>query len=505
MRFEIKDKLSEHDIESGLQYFMKDALATQTMTTLTTSTFLVAFALLLGASNFIIGLLAAIPFLTQLVQIPGIYLIEKYQTRRAIYVYAATASRVFILGLVFIAFLAPFFGVLILLILAQLFRATFAAISTCSWNSWMHDIVPKDRLGVFFSKRMTLATMLAIPLGLVSGIFIQYWDLVNPDTVLVAFAIIFLLGFFAGLLGVYLISSIAEPKMHISTENLRFHRRLQAPFDDANFKNLIYFLVVLNFAVNLAAPFFTVYMLVVLQLPILLVIIFTIINQITSLAFLRIWGRLSDQMSNKSVLTISGIILLFCILGFTFTTLPTYHALSLTLLIIIHIFIGISTAGVSLSSGNITIKLAPEGKGTTYLAAASISNSLAAGLAPIFGGIIADLFIFTEFSLILTWISPISGFIIPLFSLRYYDFLFLFAFFIGLYAIHRLAYVKEVGETKRREVLHALVSEVRNSTRSLSFLRGLRNLFHIPYETTPLLEKSESNNETDNQSTEEKR
>jgi MFS family permease len=483
MRFEVKEQLSDKDIESGLQYFMKDALATQMMNTLTAATFIVAFALLLGASNFIIGLLAAIPLLAQLVQIPAIYLVESHRTRRAIYVYAATTSRVFILGLAFIAFLAPFSGVLPLLIVVLLSRAVFAAISTCSWNSWMHDIVPQKNLGDFFSKRMTLATILAIPLGLISGFMIDYWTLLNPETVSIAFSIIFLFGFFAGLIGVYFISRIAEPKIKSPLQHLRFHKRLKIPFEDINFKRLIYFLATWNFAINLAAPFFTVYMLVLLQLPILLVIVFTAISQITSLAFLRIWGRLSDRMSNKSVLAVSGTLLLFAILGWTFTTLPTIHVLSLTLLVIIHICIGISTSGVTLAAGNITLKLAPKGQGITYLAATSIINSFAAGIAPILGGFLADLFIFTEFSLTLSWISPIFGFIIPIINIRYYDFLFVIAFTIGLFSLHRLAYVQEVGEVKTREVLHALVSEVRNSTRHLSFLRGMRNLFHIPYVT----------------------
>jgi MFS family permease len=483
MRFEVKDQLSEEDKESGLNYFMKDALPTQMMNTLTTSTFIVVFALLLGASNFVIGLVAAIPLLAQLMQIPGIYLIETYRTRRAIYVYTATISRVFILGLVFIGLFAPLDIGLILLILVLLFQAVFASLSTCSWNSWMHDIVPQNILGDFFSKRMTLATMLALPLGLFSGLFIQYWFLLSSDTVLIGFSIIFLFGFFAGLIGVYFISKIAEPEMRISPQNFRFHRRLKMPFENSNFKNLIYFLAVLNFGLNLAAPFFTVYMLVLLQLPILLVIVFTLVSQIASLIFLRIWGRLSDRMSNKSVLAVSGTLLLFCILGFTFTTLPTIHVFSLVLLVLIHTFIGISTAGVTLASGNITLKLAPRGEGTIYLAATSIINSIAAGIAPIVGGFLADLFIYTEFSLNLAWTSPVIGFIIPIINLRYYDFLFIFAFFIGLYSMHRLAYVKEIGETKRREVLHALVSEIRNSTRHLSFLRGLRNLFHIPYKT----------------------
>ena len=85
MRFAVKENLSENDVQSGLRSFMKDALATQTMNSLTAPTLIVAFALLLGASNFAIGLLAAIPLLAQLVQIPAIYLVEKCQVRRVSY------------------------------------------------------------------------------------------------------------------------------------------------------------------------------------------------------------------------------------------------------------------------------------------------------------------------------------------------------------------------------------------------------------------------------------
>lgn len=67
MRFTVKDTLTEEEIQSGLRAIIKDGLTTQTMLTLTGGVFLVAFALKLGASNTIIGLLAAIPPLAQLI------------------------------------------------------------------------------------------------------------------------------------------------------------------------------------------------------------------------------------------------------------------------------------------------------------------------------------------------------------------------------------------------------------------------------------------------------
>jgi hypothetical protein len=89
MRFAVKDTLTEDEIQVGLRNVIRDGLATRVMVTLTGGVFLVAFALKLGASNSMIGLLAAIPSLAQLIQIPSIYLVEKYRVRRAISVYTS--------------------------------------------------------------------------------------------------------------------------------------------------------------------------------------------------------------------------------------------------------------------------------------------------------------------------------------------------------------------------------------------------------------------------------
>ena len=50
------------------------------MLTITGGVFLVTFALKMVASNLVIGLLAAIPPLAQLIQIPSVYLVEKYRS-----------------------------------------------------------------------------------------------------------------------------------------------------------------------------------------------------------------------------------------------------------------------------------------------------------------------------------------------------------------------------------------------------------------------------------------
>ena len=93
MRFDAKDILSEEEIERGLNAVVWDGVTSQIKLSLTESVFLVAFAIALGASNSVIGLLAAIPPLAQLLQLPSIYVIERLRRRRMITVLASAASR----------------------------------------------------------------------------------------------------------------------------------------------------------------------------------------------------------------------------------------------------------------------------------------------------------------------------------------------------------------------------------------------------------------------------
>lgn len=62
--------IEPQELETGLKRLVVEALFSNTAAALTTGVVLTAFALHLGANNATIGLLAAIPFLTQLAQVP---------------------------------------------------------------------------------------------------------------------------------------------------------------------------------------------------------------------------------------------------------------------------------------------------------------------------------------------------------------------------------------------------------------------------------------------------
>jgi MFS family permease len=481
MKFPLKDSLTEEELKSGLKNVIMDGLTTQAIATLTGGIFLVAFALKLGASNLIIGILASIPPLGQLIQIPAIYIVEKYRVRRDICIVSTAVSRSFWLLIALIPFLVFIKNPLTLLVIALTINAAFSAIGGCSWNSWMRDLVPVDRMGSFFGKRMIYAGIVGIFFSLAAGIFIDYWKQLYPNNELYAYSYIFFAGFVAGMLGLYFISKIPEPRMVILQEKINFSRLLMQPFKDTNFKNLIIFLGSWNFAVNLAAPFFTVYMLMRLKLDMSTIIILMLLNQVISIVFLHLWGKYSDRFSNKSILNINGPLFIGCILAWTFTARPDKYVLTMPLLVIIHILMGISTAGITISSGNIGLKLAPKGQATSYLAASSFVNSLAAGIAPVLGGLFADFFAYRKLSLDIHWESPVRILDIQTLYFQSWDFFFLFAFLIGFYSIHRLALVKEVGEVEENIVINELISEVRRDMRSFSTASGLRSTIQFPF------------------------
>ena len=84
MRLAPDPEVTIEDVERGKRALVKDAAWASVVGALYGGVILVGFALELGATPLHIGLLAAIPFLAQIAQLPAIALIEKVRQRRKI-------------------------------------------------------------------------------------------------------------------------------------------------------------------------------------------------------------------------------------------------------------------------------------------------------------------------------------------------------------------------------------------------------------------------------------
>src|SRR5690606_25782111 len=167
------------------------------------------------------------------------------------------------------------------------------------------------------------------------------------------------------------------------------------------------------------------------------------------------WGRLSDRYSNKSIIMLSAPIYIVCILLWIFVGIYSRNILNLGLLFIIHVFTGISTAGINLALTNIGLKLAPKQDAVVFISMKNIVSSLFAALGPIIGGILVDIFDERELRITVEWISPELQSAGKLLYLHEWNFLFLFASLMAFISMRFLGRVEENGE-----VGHMLVRRI---------------------------------------------
>ena len=453
------------------------------METLAVGAILTAFAVQLGASNFLIGLLAAIPHLSQLAQLPAMYTVDRAKSRRAVYTWAGYVARPMFLVIALTVFIPSSQLALAVIVVAFTLRYLAGAYLSCAWNTWMRDLVPDDVMGRVFGERQKKMIGIGMVVSLLAAGFIDAWGRFAPWPETYAFAIVYTLAFFGGMYAVVTSRHISDVPGRSHEETAHLLTRLREPFGQKNFRRLMVFHGSWNFAVNLAAPFFTVHMLRTMNLDLIVVIALATLSQLAAYFTVSHWGEVADRFSNKAVLRVCAPLFILCIFLWTFTTMPDMHVLTYPLLVLIHLATGLANAGVTLASGNISLKLAPKGNATAYLAASSMVNATAAGAAAMFGGLTADLFASTELSFILRWHSERGAGEFNALDFTHWDFFFFFATAIGMYALHRLSLVQEEGEVHESVVLKHLREGARRTLRNLSSVAGLRAATDYPLDT----------------------
>jgi MFS family permease len=471
--------VSEQECADGLRRMVTEAAFSSGATALTTGVILTALALQLGATNLMIGALASAPFLAQLLQGPGIVLVEKWRARKRIAVLSSIIGRS-MLALMGLAVFLPQQIALMLLLLAQIILCAMSAFGSCAWNAWVRDLAPESRLGHVFARRTMWTSGVSLAASLAAGFALDRTAPGTPGRT-IAFALLYAIGCITGLISAVIVARIPEPVMPPRGDQpISLIRLLRAPVANPNFLRLMRFLASWQFAVNLATPFFTVFIVRQLGFAMSFVVLLNVVSQIANLAALRTWGAFTDRFTNKSVLLVTAPAYILCIVAMMGASQIAHRDTVAAYLVLLHVLMGASVAGVTLGTTNIALKLSPKGEATAYVAASALASSLAAGLAPIIGGAFADVFASRRLELLLRWTSPNGVVLLSPLQLSHWDFYFLFAGLLGLYALHRLSLVSEAGEIERRELIRHLFEHTRRGARNLSTVAGLRALTDFP-------------------------
>ncbi len=470
MNLKPKEVLTAAEVQKGLKVVIWDGLTSEVMTSFTGGAFLVSMALILGANNLEIGVLAALPLFTNIFQLLSIWLVSKYKNRRAIVVYCAFLARFPLIIIGILVFTSSSMSVETL-IFFLFFYYVFGSIAGPSWNSWMKDMVPENMLGNYFSRRSRYTQTLNVVLSIMLALLLDYIKKYYPSAELTVYAFFFIFAGVVGILGGYILSKAPEPQAYLSNRHILV--LFVRPLRNLNFRRLLIFNAAWVFALNIATPFFIVFLLKSIGLPISYIIVLATISQLASIFAIRTWGAFSDRYSNKSIIFLCAPIYILCIIAWCFVGIFTHYYLNIVLLVFIQVFSGLATSGINLSLTNIGLKLSPKKDAIVYLSVKNIVTSVFSSLGPLIGGILADFFADKNLTLNAQWSSPQFNKLVRLVSLHEWNFLFLMGAILALFSLNLLSRVKEVGEVNKNIVRRILHKSIKNNMKDYFIIGDL--------------------------------
>ncbi|MBA3943314.1 MAG: MFS transporter [Herpetosiphonaceae bacterium] len=369
-------------VRRALKLSIAEGMFSTVHLTLTGGAFLTGFALLLGAGNITLGIVAALPFLIQPLQLLGAWLIERQGARKPLAV-VGTLGRTLWLILLLLPYL-PLSATqrLSLLILILLVSNALMAICANAWTNWMTDLVPPRLRGRYFSTRGTLAAAVAMVANYGAG---QWLDRMRAaGDVTNGYAILFAIGVVCATIGTLFLARQPEPALPPVTR-LRLTEVVRRPLRHHSFRQFMLATMVWNVALGVAVPFFSAHALTVLHLPFTQLAMFDVITGAVSLLSLSLWGQLADRFGHRRIMLgcMAGVILLpWC---WVFAT-PS----SLWFLYLNAVISGIWWPGINLAQANRLMEQAPVEARGAYLASFAACTGLAYFLASTFGGGVAD-------------------------------------------------------------------------------------------------------------------
>jgi hypothetical protein len=211
------------------------------------------WAMYLGCTTSVVGLLGALPFLAHVLQLPAARLTARYGARRVALVAVAISRQAF-LPLALLPFLpVPPGSAQALLVAAAVLLHGLGIVCNNGWVAWMGELVPPRVRGRYFGRRTAIATAAGATATLAAGALL---DAGRTPAVLSALAATSCL---AGVVSTVLMARQhgGRPRPHAERTRLPFAAVLRRPEP----ARLAVFLAVTGVASGLAEPYLVLFML----------------------------------------------------------------------------------------------------------------------------------------------------------------------------------------------------------------------------------------------------
>lgn len=331
----------------SLYYSFLDCIFASIMMGFTVN-YIIPFALVLGARNIQIGLLNALPqFFGSIIHLKTADIVEYTKSRLkiiTIFVFLHSISYIAVLTLL----LFPKENCVLWFIFLTTISSIFSSIVGSVWLSLMSDTVDKNKYGEYFAWRGKILGFINLIASFIAGFFLGI-----IKNKFYGFVILFFLAGISRVISGYFISKMEDIHVKFIPEKQFTYWQFIKRIKESNFVKYVLFVSLFNFAVNISAPFFNVYMLKELKMSYYEYTITTLSSALSGLMFLPFWGRTTDSIGNVKVIKITGFLICFIPILWLFSKNIFY-------LVLINFFSGYIWAGFNLSIVNFIFDVASQ-------------------------------------------------------------------------------------------------------------------------------------------------
>lgn len=333
--------------EKALRTSIKEGTAASVSGNLGDS-YIIPFALAVNAQPIHIGILSSFSgFLYQLAQIFGSKMMEKYSRKTIVmwFVFLQALTWLFISIIAFLVFTGLFDGYSIwLLIIFYSLLMFLGGVAYPPWFSWMGDLVPEKTKGEYFGKRNRITGIAGLVAVLLAAFFLDYYK--TKGLVLLGFAILFGLAFLARFISYLMFNKQYSPAFKQRKRDYFSFWAFIKRYD--NFGKFAVYQGFFNLAIMVASPFFSVYMLQVLNFNYTTFTIATVSYTIFYLLFLPLAGKFSDRYGNRRLTIITNIFFILTPILYIFVKSP------IAVILLPQLSSGIASAASVISFSNFT-------------------------------------------------------------------------------------------------------------------------------------------------------
>lgn len=351
-------------------------------TQLTTSPATIAYIRSMGANEFHIGILGALPTLMLFMQFVAAVMVNHLRYRRHWWFWAALTHRLMLLPTAVGPWMFPGYSSefwIWVLLLTTAINQTLLHFSSPLWLSWMGDYLPHEGLSSFWGSRQLWMQVTAAASLLAAAFFVLHSGL----SLEVSYAVMTCVGTALGVIDLLLFRKVFEPPVK-QVPSPRLWSVLAEPFRNCEFRRYIGFMCFWNFAAMAGAPFISLYLLAEIGMDLFHVLMLWTISWIGGAMLSRTMGRWADLHGSQPVLVMCVALKSSNMLALLLV--PRSPTIAFWVLTPCFMLDAVLNAGILIANNGFMIKNSPTENRTMYIAATTAIAGMVGGITSILAG-----------------------------------------------------------------------------------------------------------------------